>query len=529
MRLCLAVILTLISLLDPAQARPVSGQIDWWVLYCRFTDSPPQARTIDDFNNMITGNRAYSNFDGFGFFFDEASHQMISQVFHTTSSWVTIPHNLDWARSLDNSNRLSLLTECVTAEAAAGTTVPPGANILVITTPGIQTFGDLGITVVGVEATPSNLFHEMGHGLGLHHSFSDRPDRSAAPGNTFLQYRDPFDVMSWNVGLFSTAGPWGQTGPRLNAFNLDRMGWIARDETINFGADGKTHTTYTLTPLYQPAPGGVRLIRIPFDPNDPFDYYAIEMRKMEELDASIAMHRVLIYEVRPLPLPGTGYLASFLLRVDADKDAIQSLNANGVTIAINSIAADGNSAVVTVTGGIATKCIPGYVHRKAGPKDIVCVLPASAAAAQTENERPKIGSKRCPKNLVPRNAFPKDSVCVTKSRFDAVQAENASATDHNAAGAFRGPNQCTAGYVWRQATLRDYVCVPPQTYAETQDENQLASNRQVPLPYTHGAYLCALGFTRRNAVPFDGVCAPDSSRLRAIQDNAQAAARLAHP
>jgi len=524
MRLCLAVILSLISLFNPAHARPLFGQIDWWVLYCRFTDSPPPARTITDFNDMVTGNTVYSSFDGFGFFFDKASHQTISQVFHTTSSWVTMPRDLVWARSLDNSDRLSLLSECVAAEAAAGTTVPPGANIVVVTTPGIQTFGG---TVVGVEATPSNLFHEMGHGLGLNHSFSDRADRSAALGDTFIEYGDPFDVMSWNTNVFSTNGHWGQTGPRLNAFNLDRMGWVARDETINFGADGKTLATYTLTPLYQSAPGGIRLIRIPFDPDDPFDYYAVEMRKMEELDAGIAMHRVLIYEVRTLP--GFGYLASFLLRVDSNKDAIQSLNANGVTITINSIAADGNSAVVTITGDIAMKCIPGYVQRKADPKDEVCVLPASFTAAQTENKRSKIGSKRCPKNLVPRNAVPNDFVCVTISRFKEVQAENASAADHNAAGAFRGVNQCIAGYVWRQATSHDYVCVSPQTYAETQEENQLALSRKVPLPYTRGAYLCAAGFTRRNAVRFDGVCAPDSSHLRAIQDNAQAAVRLAHP
>jgi hypothetical protein len=110
-------------------------------------------------------------------------------------------------------------------------------------------------------------------------------------GNTHVEYGDPFDIMSVN-SVFWTMGPWGLIGPRMNSFNLDRMGWLARDETVNFGADGRTQATYTLTPLYGGSSGGVRIVRIPFDETDPFHYYVVEMRKMAGLSRARHASRI---------------------------------------------------------------------------------------------------------------------------------------------------------------------------------------------------------------------------------------------
>jgi hypothetical protein len=277
-------------------------------------------------------------------------------------------------------------------------------------------------------------------------------------------------------------------------------------------------------------------VRIPFDETDPFHYYVVEMRKMAGLDAALAMHRVLIYEVKRLP--GAGYLQGFLLREESLKDAIQSLTANGVTIAINSIAHNGESAVVTITGDIATKCVPGFVHRAAGPSDSVCVLPSSRNLAQQENINAPRASGWwfsfwpfgfCSPPHVFRQAFAGDRVCVDPQRASEVQTENRTAAEHNAAQAFRGLNACATGYVWREATQRDYVCVTQQTHDETQEENALAATRRDELPFTSGHYLCQAFFVRRNAVPGDGVCAPPASQARAIQDNAASTNRFAVP
>jgi hypothetical protein len=393
-----------------------------------------------------------------------------------------------------------------------------------VTTPGIETTGYFGRTLLGVEMHVSGIVHEMGHGMGFEHSYSERPDHTAPMGNTHMEYGDPFDIMSLN-SVFHTQGQWGPTGPRMNSYNLDRMGWVARNEAVNFGADGRTQSTYTLTPLYQSWPGGVRLVRIPFDPADPFHYYVVEMRQNSGLDAAFAMHRVLIYEVKPLP--GQGYLQGFLLRVNTLGDAIQSLQANGVTIEINSIAANGSSAVITVKGHIAKMCAAGFVPRNAGPSDNVCVPQASRDQVLAENNSYFGLISRCRPPLVQRQAFANDRVCVTQERYEEVQQENALARERNAAQAFRGINACAAGYVWREAGPRDYVCVTPIVRNQTLEENRLAPTRQVRLPFTSG-YICAQGFVRREAFLGDGVCAPDSSRLRAIQDNAAAANRLLH-
>ena len=516
--------------------RPLYGPLDWSILYCRFTDSPTPARSITDFNAMLMSNPAIASADGYASFYLEASSSMITPNFHSASAWVTIPHDLAWANARANpARRMEIFDACVAAAQASGTTIPPTNFLGVVTTPGIQTTGIWGRALLGIEMQVSGVLHEMGHGMGFGHSYSERPDHTPAMGDTHVEYGDPFDIMSVNL-VFWTMGSWGVTGPRMNSFNLDRMGWLARDETVNFGADGRTQATYTLTPLYRASPGGVRVVRIPFDENDPFHYYAVEMRKMEGLDAAFATHRVLIYEVKRLP--AAGYLQGFLLRNGSLGDAIQSLNANGVTIAINAIAQNGESASVTITGDIATKCVPGFVHRAAGPNDPVCVLPSSRDLAQEENlnaPRAAVGGwlwwrfRFCPSPRVLRRAFAGDDVCVDPPRASEVLIENRTAGEHNAARAFRGLNACAPAYVWREATQRDYVCVTQQTHDESQEENDLAATRRDMLPFTHGHYLCKAGFVIRNAVPGDAVCAPPTSRARAIQDNAASASRFAVP
>jgi hypothetical protein len=254
------------------------------------------------------------------------------------------------------------------------------------------------------------------------------------------------------------------------------------------------------------------------------------MRQMVGLDAAFASHRVLIYEVKPLP--GAGYLQGFLLREETFGDAIQELDVNGVTIVIDSIAQDGESAQVTIAGDIATKCVPGFVHRAASRDDSVCVLPAARDLALQENLSAPRGSRwfpRCGKLLFFRNAFAGDNVCVSARRASDVENENRSAGEHNAAQAFRGLNACAPGYVWREATQRDYVCVTQQTHDETKEENVLAATRQDVLPFTHGGLLCHEGFEIRDAVPGDRVCAPPASKARAIQDNLASTSHFAHP
>jgi hypothetical protein len=75
--------------------------------------------------------------------------------------------------------------------------------------------------------------------------------------------------MSWPL-INSTPTPnnadrWGKWGPGLNAYHLDRMGWISRDRILRFGADGIYSTVVQLAPLSSPEKPGYLLIRIPIN------------------------------------------------------------------------------------------------------------------------------------------------------------------------------------------------------------------------------------------------------------------------
>src|SRR5205823_5093261 len=119
------------------------------------------------------------------------------------------------------------------------------------------------------------------------------------------------------------------------------------------------------------------------------------------------------------------------------RNPVQSLNANGVSIAIVSIA--GSQATVNISSQIADRCLQGFVWREASPSDHVCVTPA--VRQQTRNDNAQAASRR------------------------------------NPSGGPFGPDTCIQGFVWREAFPSDHVCVTPQTRSQAASDNQDAPNR----------------------------------------------------
>src|SRR5262249_49468103 len=99
---------------------------------------------------------------------------------------------------------------------------------------------------------PTFIAHEMGHVLGLDHSFDTSPvswdvTSDGRPG----AYGESLDIMSAQAfgGLPSSfQGPLGNTGPGLNAANREKLGWLpeAKILTLNQRVGGTVASLVTL-------------------------------------------------------------------------------------------------------------------------------------------------------------------------------------------------------------------------------------------------------------------------------------------
>lgn len=247
----------LIMAMGSAAAHPFRGSVRWSVLLCDFTDSPPPPRTVAYYQDLFV-NRGTG---GLADFYADISRGSVVMSASDVRGWFRIPKTAAQTRMFSHGgpggNRGLAFQDCIDAARAGGYTMPAGNLVAIVTNPGVDLFGWPGRgAYLSVDHDLGAFGHEVLHGFGLNHSFADRPVPATAAPFSHAEYGDPFDTMSWAVTYGTAPGRFGSTGPGFNAYHLDRMGWLARNELVNFGADGATSTLYTLTPLYAPGVGG---------------------------------------------------------------------------------------------------------------------------------------------------------------------------------------------------------------------------------------------------------------------------------
>ena len=203
-----------------------------------------------------------------------------------------------------------------------------------------------------------------------------------------------------------------------------------------FGLGLRVARTLNIAALNRPIASGPLLVRVPFNPGDLNHYYTVEFRRKIGNDIGIPADIVLIHEVKKV---SDGTYRSHLLRDRTTRNPVQFVNANGVTIAVNSVNSTTNQAMLTITSQIVNRCLQGYVWREAQPGDLVCVV--GSTRTETRQENLLAASRRSP------------------------------------TGGAYGPDTCLQGYVWREAYLNDHVCVPGYSRSRAWADNAAAWGR----------------------------------------------------
>jgi hypothetical protein len=504
----------------PAEAVPVRGNSGWSVLMCKFSGNAAAPQTATWMREFF-GSAGAGQEGLYDYFRDQSYGKLLINA--DVRDWRTMPYTL--AQEAPKS-RWDKINDCVATHASAGYTVPAGNRIAVITN-AQQDSGSAGGRVLLDPGAWNVRFaaHEMGHGYGLDHSFSNDLTYQNASWSAPGEYDDPWDEMSaQHVYGFNTT-KFGNGGVGLNAFGRDKLGFLPSYDVLSFGANGATAGTVTLAALQRPAAAGYLLVKVPFDPADVFHYYTVEYQKKLGWTRGIPADTVLIHEVkngRPTLLRNLGV---------AGKPPLQSLSANGVTINVGAL--NGDSASVAITSNIAQRCLQGYVWREARPGDIVCVTGATRSQTAYDNSvktsrwvNGPYGPHTCINGYVWREAFSGDDVCVTGTvRSQAAYDNTQAAARRNPARFSYGPNTCASGYVWRGADASDYVCVTGATRSQTAYDNSVKTSRWVSGPY--GPHTCINGYVWREAFLGDDVCVTGAIRSQAWADNAQVGNRVA--
>jgi len=422
-----AVAAAALMLPQSAQAVPVRGYTGWSILMCKVSDNASEPHSATWLRQFFTDAGAGSG--GMYDYFNAMSAGVVQIRNSAAAGWYTMPYTLAQEQGRDRWQRFQ---DCVDTASAAGYHVPSGNRTIVVTNVGIDWWGTNGAVYLdGTGLASTSVAHEMLHGYGLGHSFSNDTNYHNSSWSAPGEYDDPWDEMSaanvYSAGYNGTYGNWQPVG--LAAYNLDRLGWVDRSKVRTAGAGW---SSWTLTWPQSPY-GGYQLLRVPIG-TDPFHYYTVEVARKTGYSAGIPNDTVLIHEI----VNGTPYLQRTL--DGGARLPVGSLNANGVQI---SASLSGGTATVSVYTGYSTPvygpntCVDGYVWREGDVRDYVCVT--GATRSQTA-------------------------------------ADNAAATSRWVVGPY-GPHTCVYGYVWRGAWPGDDVCVTGTVRSQAAADNAAAASR----------------------------------------------------
>jgi hypothetical protein len=275
----------------------------WAIILCNASDVPPGANSSQRWEGFFTA----TNTDPGGAF--AYWHDILYGISDLTGSQVFGWYDLGQTKSEVQSNSrsqnfdLGLNLPEVTSLDLTGF-----AHKIVVVNVSTD-HGSLGIgsgTLFGYEDSralePTFMFHEMGHGIGLDHSFGEQsvscgPGGDSRPG----AYCDSWDVMSAMLVFSYQDAQNRRSGPGLNAPNLQHLGVVDPTRIWSLPSAPVVYDV-PLAAINRPDVNGYLMVTFPGQCQDltqeDLSTYYLEFRQTTQWDQGVPGNSVLIHEVR---------------------------------------------------------------------------------------------------------------------------------------------------------------------------------------------------------------------------------------
>lgn len=277
--------------------RPIS--FPWAIVLARYSDKPNVPQPPGYYEDFYTRNGTGGVVD----YWREVTFGGLDLTGSTVFGWLTMSHSTSELSGMVFPGARSTLVQWGRdAAAAAGIDLTPYRNVLVVHNYGVD-HGAAGNGILIVHSDPQLcefgfICHEMGHGLGLPHSWSANAD---------FQYGDSWDIMSFatTTPLFQVSfkGASGMASVGLNARNLQALG-VLEPTRLWSPAGPDFSATVTLDPLNQPQIGnhGPLVVSIPPTATRPArpdgSTWTVELHHKAGWDQAIARDAVVVHQVR---------------------------------------------------------------------------------------------------------------------------------------------------------------------------------------------------------------------------------------